>query len=159
MGWGSCRGGIPRARRRIARSHTNRVVHSLDGVRPHGGDAAIIVLAVGATLHDTRLGGNWIGIAPALWAAPLILAVGALRYRPGIQLWVTGLLVAGLSLVVAVSEASVFVSPPDATAFAANPSASDLLSLPANLVRATAGGQRGKHRVSDRIQIVIRARA
>lgn len=99
------------------------------------------MLAVGATLHDTRLGGNWIGIAPALWAAPLILAVGALRYRPGIQLWVTGLLVAGLSLVVAVSEASVFVSPPDATAFAANPSASDLLSLPANLVRATAGGQ------------------
>ena len=99
-------------------------------------DAAIIVLAVGATLRDTGLGGNWIAIAPALWAAPLILAVGALRYRPGIQLWVTGLIVVGLGLVVAVSGASIFVSPPDATAFAANASAYDLLSLPANLVRA-----------------------
>ena len=68
-------------------------------------DAAIIVLAVGATLRDTGLGGNWIAIAPALWAAPLILAVGALRYRPEIQLWVTGLLVAGLGLVVAASGA------------------------------------------------------
>ena len=46
-------------------------------------DVAIIMLAVAATLHDTGLGGNWIAIAPALWAAPLILAVGALRYRPG----------------------------------------------------------------------------
>ena len=91
-------------------------------------DAAIIVLAVGATLRDTGLGGNWIAIAPALWAAPLILAVGALRYRP-VQLWVTGLMVVGLGLVVAVSGASIFVSPPDATAFA-NASAYDLLSFP-----------------------------
>src|SRR3954454_14659540 len=62
------------------------------------GDVLIVVLAVGATLHDNQLGGNWIAIAPPLWAAPLILAVGALRYRPGVQLWATLLMVVGLSV-------------------------------------------------------------
>jgi len=99
-------------------------------------DGIIIVLAVGATLHDNRLGGNWIAIAPTLWAAPLMLAVGALRYRPDVQLWVTGLTVIGLALVAVTFQASVFLPSPDAAAFGGNPAAPDLLSLPANLVRA-----------------------
>lgn len=100
------------------------------------GDAVIVVLTVAATLHDIQLGANWIVIAPALWAAPLILAVGALRYRPGVQLWATGILIAGLGLVVAAFPGGIFLPPADAGAFAANPMAADLLSLPSNLVRA-----------------------
>lgn len=99
------------------------------------GDALIVVLTVAATLHDNQLASNWIVIAPALWATPLILAVGALRYRPGVQLWATGLMIAGLGLVVAFPS-SIFLPPADAAAFAANPLASDLLSLPSNLIRA-----------------------
>jgi adenylate cyclase len=99
-------------------------------------DGAIIVLAVAASLRIAGLGRNWIAIAPSLWAAPLILALGALRYRPGVQLWVTGLMVAGLCLVAVAFHSGVFLSPSDATPFAANPAAADLLSLPANLVRA-----------------------
>jgi len=100
------------------------------------GDAVIIALAVGATLRDTGLGGNWIVIAPALWAAPLVLAVGALRYRPGVQLWATGLMLAGLALVIVAFHGSIFLPPGDVATFAANPAAADLLSLPAILVRA-----------------------
>ena len=99
------------------------------------GDAAVIALAVGATLRDIGLGGNWMTIAPALWAAPLILAVGALRYRPGVQLWATGILIAGLAIVAFAFHVEVFISPPGNTTFEANPTALDLLSVPANLIR------------------------
>jgi adenylate cyclase len=100
------------------------------------GDAVIVVLAVAVTLRDTELRGNWIAIAPALWAAPLLLAVGALRYRPGVQLWATGIMIGGLGIVAVAFHRSIFLPPADAAAFAANPLAADLLSLPANLVRA-----------------------
>jgi len=100
------------------------------------GDVVIVVLTVAATLHDNRLGANWIVIAPALWAAPLILAVGALRYRPGVQLWATGVMIAGLGLVAVAFHGSIFLPASDATPFAANPMALDFLSLPSNLVRA-----------------------
>jgi adenylate cyclase len=100
------------------------------------GNAVIIVLAVGASLHDNHLGGNWITLAPSLGAAPLILAMGALRYRPGVQLWTTMLLLAGLSVIVTALGASAFLPPAEVAAFAASPAAADLLSLPVNLVRA-----------------------
>jgi len=100
------------------------------------GDAVIVVLTVAATLHDNQLGANWVVLAPALWATPLILAVGALRYRPGVQFWATGVMIAGLGLVFVAFHGSIFLPPADAAAFAANPAASDLLSLPSNLVRA-----------------------
>jgi adenylate cyclase len=100
------------------------------------GDALIVVLTVAATLHDNQLASNWIVIAPALWATPLILAVGALRYRPGVQLWATGIMIAGLGLVAVAFPGDIFLPPADAAAFAANPLAFDLLSLPSNLIRA-----------------------
>jgi adenylate cyclase len=100
------------------------------------GDGIIIVLVVGATLHNTQLGGNWITIVPAVWAAPLILSVGALRYRPGVQIWATILMVSGLGVVGTLFGASVVLPSTDAAAFAENPTALDLLSLSANLARA-----------------------
>lgn len=75
------------------------------------GDAVIILLLVGATLRDTQLVGNWIAAVPAIWAAPLILVTGALRYRPGVQLWATGLLVIGLGLVAADFGTRTFLRP------------------------------------------------
>lgn len=98
------------------------------------GDAIIILLLIGATLRDAHLNGNWITAVPAIWTAPLILAVGALRYRPGVQLWATGLLVIGLALISAAFETSVFLQPSNATMLAAS-GVIDLLSLPANLTR------------------------
>lgn len=100
------------------------------------GDAVIVVLAVAATLRDADLSGNWTAVAPALWAAPLVLAVGALRYRPGVQLWVTGLMAVGLGLVGMAFDASVFLPPSAMVQAAGNPASSEFLSLPANLVRA-----------------------
>jgi adenylate cyclase len=97
-------------------------------------DAIIILSLVWVTLRDTHLNGNWIAAVPAVWAAPLILAVGALRYRPGVQLWATGLFVIGLGLIGAAFETSVFLQPSNATMLAAS-GAVDLLSLPANLTR------------------------
>lgn len=99
------------------------------------GDVAIILLLVWASLRDTHLSGNWITSVPAIWAAPLVLAVGALRYRPGVQLWATGLLVIGIGLVAAEFGTSAFLRPADAILPAAASGVVDLFSLPANLAR------------------------
>src|SRR3712207_7423396 len=56
----------------------------------------------------------------------LVLAVGALRYRPGAQLWATGVMIAGLVLVVVAFHGRIFLPPADAAAFAANSVALDL---------------------------------
>ena len=63
------------------------------------GDAAIIAFAIWASLRLGQFSGNWIAAVPAIWAAPLILTVGALRYRPAVQLWTTALLMLGLLIV------------------------------------------------------------
>jgi adenylate cyclase len=59
------------------------------------GDAAIVVLALHQGLAASGLAGNWIAALPAVWAAPIVLSVGALRYSPAVQLWVTATLMAG----------------------------------------------------------------
>ncbi|MBK5571358.1 adenylate/guanylate cyclase domain-containing protein [Ensifer sp. SSB1] len=59
-------------------------------------DAAIIGASLYFALEASRLGGNWIVAIPSLWAVPLLLAVGALRYRPLVQLWATFFTVAAL---------------------------------------------------------------
>ncbi|MGF9761269.1 adenylate/guanylate cyclase domain-containing protein [Microvirga sp. 0TCS3.31] len=99
------------------------------------GDAIIILSLVWVTLRDTHLNGNWIAAVPAIWGAPLILAVGALRYRPGVQLWATGLFVFGLGMMAAAFQMDVFPQPFNATKSAAS-DIDDLLSSPTNLTRA-----------------------
>ena len=59
-------------------------------------DAAIVIVALREGLAFAGLAGNWIAALPAVWAAPIVLSVGALRYSPGVQLWVTALLMTGL---------------------------------------------------------------
>jgi adenylate cyclase len=53
------------------------------------GDATILAGSLYFGLKGTQLGGNWIAAMPAIWAAPLILAVGTLRHRALVQIWAT----------------------------------------------------------------------
>jgi adenylate cyclase len=50
------------------------------------GDATILAGSLYFGLKGTQLGGNWIAAMPAIWAAPLILAVGTLRHRALVQI-------------------------------------------------------------------------
>lgn len=60
------------------------------------GDVVIIALALSSSLRDSGLGGNWMAAMPIVWAAPLVLTLGALRYRPVVHLIITALLVMAL---------------------------------------------------------------
>ncbi|NVD39845.1 adenylate/guanylate cyclase domain-containing protein [Ensifer sp. HO-A22] len=53
------------------------------------GDAAILGASLYFALKGMGMGGNWVVAIPTIWAAPLLLAVGALRYRPLVQIWAT----------------------------------------------------------------------
>jgi adenylate cyclase len=79
---------------------TRRYVPSLAYVFS-AGDAAMISFNIWESLRVSQLSGNWIAALPAIWAAPLVLSVGALRYRPSVQLWTTVLLTIGYGIVVA----------------------------------------------------------
>ena len=59
------------------------------------GDAVILTLALLTSSQVRALGGNWIAAMPVAWAAPLMLTVGALRYRPTVQMCITALLTTG----------------------------------------------------------------
>lgn len=53
------------------------------------GDAAIVGASLYYSLDAISLAGNWVVAIPTIWAVPLLLAVGALRYRPLVQIWAT----------------------------------------------------------------------
>lgn len=53
------------------------------------GDATILGASLYFGLDGISLGGNWVAAMPTIWAVPLLLAVGALRYRPLVQIWAT----------------------------------------------------------------------
>ncbi|MDK1491193.1 adenylate/guanylate cyclase domain-containing protein [Sinorhizobium sp. 7-81] len=52
-------------------------------------DAAVLGVSLFLGLDGIGLEGNWVAAMPTIWAVPLLLAVGALRYRPLVQLWAT----------------------------------------------------------------------
>ena len=62
-------------------------------------DAAVLGLSLHVSLANIGLGGNWISTIPVIWVAPLALAVGALRYRPAVQLWATAAMLLTLAVV------------------------------------------------------------
>ncbi len=62
-------------------------------------DAAVLGLSLHISLVNIGLGGNWISAVPVIWVAPLVLAVGALRYRPAVQAWGTAAMMLTLGLV------------------------------------------------------------
>ena len=65
-----------------------------------GIDAAVVSGGLFTVLYAAGLSGNWLPLLPGLWVAPLLLSLGALRYRPAVQIWTTSLLVLGLALAI-----------------------------------------------------------
>ncbi len=96
-------------------------------------DAAIITVAVWATLNAAHVTGNWLAAAPAIWAVPLVLTLGALRYRPAVQFWITTLLLLGLGSVALNLGFEPF---PTGAESAPGLEVLHLFSLPAYLMRA-----------------------
>lgn len=101
------------------------------------GDAAILALSLLAGLESRDLGGNWIAALPVVWAAPLVLTVGALRYRPAVQLWITALLTIGFVVVASSLGFRPFLATAEAGASSAEMSEAiaRLFSLPPYLMR------------------------
>lgn len=63
-------------------------------------DAAVVSFGLFAVLDAADLSGNWLPAVPGVWLVPLLLSLGAVRYRPWVQVWATSLLVLGLSVAV-----------------------------------------------------------
>lgn len=102
------------------------------------GDAAILGASLFFGLEGIGLGGNWVAAIPTIWLVPLGLAVGALRYRPLVQVWATFVIMITL---VGVVFALCFRSFQDGFGIAAFPSDLEasigrLFSLPPYLMRA-----------------------
>lgn len=102
------------------------------------GDATILAGSLYFGLEGTQLGGNWVAAMPTIWAAPLVLAVGALRHRPLVQIWATAVMMVAVFGVAFALGFHLFM--PD---FGTTVSASDLetrvghlFSLPPYLMRA-----------------------
>jgi adenylate cyclase len=95
------------------------------------GDALIVGASLYFALHDIGLSGNWVVAIPTIWAVPLLLAVGALRYRPIVQLWATS---ATMIAVVSVAVGLGFSLTGDANP-AETQGVSRLLSLPPYIMR------------------------
>ena len=93
-------------------------------------DAGVVSAGLYAVLRTGPLSGNWLPLLPGLWLAPLLLALGALRYRLGVQIWGTVLLVVGLA-----TSVSVLGFDPHGPTSGAGQHVDHLLSMPPTLVR------------------------
>ena len=102
------------------------------------GDAAILGTSLFFGLEGIGLGGNWVAAVPTIWLVPLGLAVGALRYRPLVQVWATFVTMIALVGVVSALGFRSFQEGFGITAFPADLKASlgRLFSLPPYLTRA-----------------------
>jgi len=65
-------------------------------------DAAAVSLGLFLVLDTAGLGGNWLPAVPAVWLLPLLMSLGAIRYRPWVQVWSTALMLLGLLIVVGI---------------------------------------------------------
>lgn len=101
-------------------------------------DAAILGVSLYFALHGIGLGGNWVAAIPTIWAVPLLLAVGALRYRPLVQIWATTATMIALVGVASVLGFPLSPSGPEtrATLGTLGESVGRLFSLPSYLMRA-----------------------
>lgn len=69
-------------------------------------DVAFIISSLALGLINTGLSGNYLPGLPSAWLAPLVLAFGALRYNPALQIYVTALLGVGLAVTAVVTGTS-----------------------------------------------------
>lgn len=92
-------------------------------------DAALVLTAVAAAVQERALPGNAIPAVPILWAAPLLLAVGALRYDHRAQLLATALFGVGLVWVAYILDTRLVVASQPSEAW------SRLFAVPSNVMR------------------------
>ncbi|MCQ0988351.1 adenylate/guanylate cyclase domain-containing protein [Jiella marina] len=59
-------------------------------------DVAIVLGSLAYTMFAANVSTGFFAVFPPVWLIPIILAATALRYRPPLQIYVTGLFVAGL---------------------------------------------------------------
>jgi adenylate cyclase len=60
-------------------------------------DALLVSANVWLTLFTRELSGDWSAALPVVLAAPLLLSVGALRFRAAVQVWATTCFIGGLA--------------------------------------------------------------
>lgn len=102
------------------------------------GDAAILGVSLFYGLQGIGLGANWVAAIPTIWAVPLVLAVGALRYRPLVQVWATAATMIAVVGVVSALDFHLFLTDLKTSASPGVMEASigRLFSLPPYLMRA-----------------------
>jgi len=61
-------------------------------------DVLIVLANIGHTIVGGHAPGAFFSIFPAVWLIPVTMAAAALRYSPGLQIYVSGLFVAGLTM-------------------------------------------------------------
>ncbi|WP_261336771.1 adenylate/guanylate cyclase domain-containing protein [Rhizobium leguminosarum] len=86
-------------------------------------DAIMVASVCYLSLKLNSLSGAWLFAAPVIWSMPLLLTVGALRYRPAIQIWSTLLFVFALAFVF------ISLSPVSNNQFTSSPGVQRLFSL------------------------------
>ena len=96
-------------------------------------DAAVLSFGLYIVLETTALSGNWLPAIPGIWLVPLVLSLGAVRYRPWVQVWATFLSVLGLSVAVIALGFD-----PDGPASGAGQQVDHLFSVVPTLVRGGA---------------------
>jgi len=94
-------------------------------------DIALVLGIAFLAVDERQLPGNALPSAPVSWAAPLILAVGALRYDVKVQLCAIALLAFGLIGIAIGLDHHLFVDPGIAPAWP------QLFSMPVNVMRFT----------------------
>jgi adenylate cyclase len=93
-------------------------------------DAAVLSLGLFVVLKSTGLGGNWLSAVPGVWLAPVLLSLGAVRYRPAVQVWATALLLLGLVIAVVLLGFD-----PDGPLSGASPQLDHFFSIAPSLIR------------------------
>lgn len=67
-------------------------------------DALVVLANIGYNIIGGDIPGSFFSIFPAIWLVPVTLAAAALRYSPGLQLYVAGLHLAGLGALMMVGR-------------------------------------------------------
>jgi class 3 adenylate cyclase len=68
------------------------------------GDCAFLLVNVWLSLMNTSLPGGYLPTYPPVWLAPVVLAFGALRFNPRLQVYITIVLAAGLVALAIVNQ-------------------------------------------------------
>ncbi|MBJ3775191.1 adenylate/guanylate cyclase domain-containing protein [Acuticoccus mangrovi] len=92
-------------------------------------DAVFLAMSLDASLSNSGLTRNYLTALPGVWLLPIILAFGAMRYSPWLQIWGLVALIGGL-VIVGVPTTSEWTLPPSTTIL------TSLFAHPPNIMRS-----------------------